>query len=339
MLRSAQIVVVVFLLFAIAILGGCSMQNKTSTGADVKYPAKPITVIVPFAAGGMTDIIARSLEKSAMKYFDQPFVIVNKPGGAGTIAWNELVKAKPDGYTIGVATIGTILQPIYGHSKYNYPTALEPIAQIANPPLVISIKPNDKYKTLSELVEYAKKHEGKIKFGHSGIGAGTHVLAEMFAQAAGIKMEQVPFQGSSEEIAALLGGHIDVIVSGTPELKGYVKSSTIKVLATTGTHRINDLDFHDVPTFKELGYDVAMNNLHCIAVPKEMPPEIKSRLSLGIKNIINDPEYQKALQQLGMEAEYLGPEDCLKEWVFDSDLLDKVVHKTGIFDLIAAQKK
>jgi tripartite-type tricarboxylate transporter receptor subunit TctC len=315
------------------------MQNKTTMKADAEYPVKSITVIVPFTAGGMTDILTRAMEKTAAKYFDQPFVIANKPGGAGTIAWNELVKVKPDGYTIGVATIGSVLQPIYGQSKYNYPTALEPIAQFANPPLVMSILPNSKYSSLAEFVEYAKEHPGEIKFGHSGLGAGTHVLAEMFAQAANIKMEQVPFQGSSEEIAALLGGHIDIIVSGTPELKDYVKSNTIKVLAITGSHRSSDGNFSNVPTFKEQGFNVMMDNWHCIAVPKELPPEIKTKLAIGLKNIINDPEYQLAMRKLGIEAEYLGPEDCIKKWAFDSEILTKVVHETGIFERIAAQKK
>jgi tripartite-type tricarboxylate transporter receptor subunit TctC len=229
-----------------------------------------------------------------------PFIIVNKPGGAGTIAWNELVKAKPDGYTIGVVTLGGILQPIYGQSKYNYATALEPIAQFANPPMVISISTSSKYKTLAKLIEYAKEHPGKVKVGHSGIGSWTHVLAEMFVQSAGIKVEQVPFLGSSEGIAALLGGHIDAIVSGIPEIREYVKSNTINAVAITGSHRINIQDFSDVPTFKEQGYDITTNSRHCIAVPKEMSPEIKNKLSIGLKNIINDPEYQTAMRELGI---------------------------------------
>lgn len=337
MSRKASAAAVFVLLFAL-VIAGCSLQNKTANSESGKYPVKPITVMVPFSAGGMTDILTRAMERSAIKYLGQPFIIVNKPGGAGTIAWNELVKAKPDGYTIGVVTLGAILQPIYGQSKYNYLTALEPIAQFANPSMVLSILPGSKYKTLAELVTYAKEHPGEVKIGHSGIGSWTHVLSEMFAQAAGIKVEQVPFQGSSEEIAALLGGHIDVIVSGTPELREYVKSNTIKAVAITGSHRINVPDFNDVPTFKEQGYNITTNSRHYLAVPKEMSPEIKQKLVACIKNIITDEEYQTTMQQLGIEAEYLGPDGCIKEWTLDSEILTKAVHDTGVFERIAAQK-
>jgi tripartite-type tricarboxylate transporter receptor subunit TctC len=339
MLRRAKIATGVILLFVIAILGGCSMQNKPANGTAVKYPAKPITVMVPYSAGGMTDIMTRAMEKFAVKYFEQPFIIVNKPGGAGTIAWNELIKDKPDGYVVGVMTYSAILQPIYGQSKYNYSTALDPIAQFANPPMVLSVLPNSKYKTLEELVRYAKDHPGEVKFGHGGLGAGSHVLVEMFAKEADIKIEQVPFQGSAESIAALLGGHIDMIVSGTPELREYIKSNQIKPIAVTGSHRLNDPGFTDVLTFKEQGFNDAINNFHCIVAPKEIPLEIKSKLVLCFKNIINDPEYQAAMRELGVETEYMGPEDCIKAWAFDSQLLTKVVHETGVFEKIAAQKK
>lgn len=339
MLRSPKIVVGVMLVLAIAILGGCSMQNKGATGADAKYPAKPITVIVSFAAGGVTDIVARGMEKAAMKYFGQPFVIVNKPGGAGTIAWNELVKVKPDGYTIGVATIGVVLQPIYGQSKYNYPTALDPIAQIANPPLVMVISPNSKFKTLSELVEYAKAHPGEIKYGHNGLGSSPQVIAEMFAHAAGIKLEQVPFQGSSETMAALLGGHIDIAFNGIPEIREYVKGDKLRVLAISGTHRINNADFSHIPTFKEQGYNVEIGNWICIVVPKEMPNSIRNNLVEGIRNIVGDPEFQSTMEQLGVEAEYLSPEECLSMWTTETQVLSKAVRETGIADKIAAQKK
>lgn len=335
---SRKAYIAAFVLLFSLLSAGCGSESKIANGAAVKYPVKPITVIVPFSAGGMTDILTRAMEKSAGKNLGQPFIIVNKPGGAGTIAWNELVKTKPDGYTLGVVTIGTILQPIYGQCKYNYPTALEPIAQFANPPFAMSIVPNSKFKTLDELIQYAKEHPGEVKFGHSGLGAGTHVLAEMFARAAGIKMEQVPFQGSAEELAALLGGHIDVIISGTPELREYVRSNKIKVLAITGSHKLDNEDFSEVPTFKELGYDVKVNNIHCLAVSKEMPEDIKRILVQGIKNIINDQEYQETMRQLGLEAEYMGPQECINEWVTDSEILTKAVHDTGVFERISAQK-
>ncbi|MCE5286938.1 MAG: tripartite tricarboxylate transporter substrate binding protein [Pelosinus sp.] len=304
-----------------------------------KYPGRPITVLVPFSAGGLSDSIARAMEKVAVKHLGQPLLIVNKPGGAGTIAWNELAGSKPDGYTTGIAGIGTILQPLYGPTKYNYSTALEPIAKISNISLVMVVMSDSNWGNLEEFIAYAKAHPGEIKYGHSGLGSVTQVGAEMFAQAAGIKMQQVPFQGDSESIAALLGKHVQVIFSFQGVINEYVKSGKTKVLAVCGDHRIKNIDFKDVPTFKEQGLDVVTKNWQCLAIPKEMPSDVKNKLVSGIKAIINDAEFQTNLKELGISAEYLGPEDCLKEWAIDNEQMEKVVRDTGIADQIAAHKK
>lgn len=320
------------------ITGGCSTADKRVTSKE-QYPVKPITILVPYAAGGTTDIVARTMEKKAIQHLGQPLTVMNKPGGSGTIGLNELVASKPDGYTIGVGTIGMILQPLYGQSKYNYPTALEPLAKVMNTPIIMTVSANSKWNNLSEFIAYAKAHPSEIKYGHNGLGGGVYVAAEMFEKAAGIRMEQVPFRGDPEALAALLGNHVDVTFTLQGTSKEYVKSGKIKILAVAEPQRLKDADFKDVPTFKEQGFDVEFCNWQCIVAPKDMPSFIKNTLANGIKEILNDPEFQENMRSMGFEVDYLGPEDCLKQWAHDNEYLGKVVQETGIAAQVAAQRK
>ncbi|WP_094606508.1 tripartite tricarboxylate transporter substrate binding protein [Sporomusa silvacetica] len=314
------------------------MGAKESSVSE-KYPAKPITVIVPYAAGGSFDIIARALEKYGQKYLGQSLVVVNMPGGGATIGMNELAGAKPDGYTIGVVGVGVILQPLYGETRYHYPTALEPLVKIVSSPVLVAALADKPWENLSELVNYAKQHPGEIKVGHSGLGTAVHITGEMLAREAGITIKQVPFRGDSEVIAALLGGHVQLISVFNPaSLKEHVKSGTIRILGVAEENRLTLPGFEHVPTFKEQGIDVAFNFWTGIAAPKDMPLAEKARLAAGLREMINDPEFKENMEKLGMSVQYLGPEDFGDRWIADNTKLTKIVKETGIAELIAAQK-
>lgn len=181
LLMNAKQLLLAGLLGTTVILAGCSTGVKESA-TEIKYPVKPITVIAPAAAGGTTDTIARVLEKSALQHFGQPFVVINKPGGAATIGMNELASASPDGYTIGIIPVSVMLQPLYGPTRYHYPTALEPLARVATAPAIIATLAEQPWKNISQLVAYAKEHPGEIKFGHAGLGSSPHITGEMFAR-------------------------------------------------------------------------------------------------------------------------------------------------------------
>ncbi len=304
-----------------------------------QYPAKPITVIVPFAAGGTTDTIARMLEKSAPQHFGQPFIIVNKPGGAGIVGTNEIAGANSDGYVIGIVAMSMMLQPLYGPTRYHYPTALEPLAKVTSAPMIIGIRANQPWQNLGELIEYARKHPGEVKFGHSGLGTATHITGEAFAREAKIDIVQVPFKGDAEVIAALLGGHIQLIVTATPSpLKEHVKNGTIRLLGVAEEKRLTIPGFENVPTLKEQGVNVAFNFWNGIAAPKGLPAAEKARLAAGLKEMINTPAFKKDMENVGMPVEYLGPDEFSEEWIEDNAGLTKSVKETGIADWIATQK-
>jgi tripartite-type tricarboxylate transporter receptor subunit TctC len=162
----------------------------------------------------------RTMEKFGVIYLKQPIVVTNIVGGSGMIGWNELARAKPDGYTIGIVSTGTLLQQLYGKTRYQYSSALEPLIQIATVPMVMAVLAESPWKSANDLVSYAKEHPGDIVYGHSGLGTVPHAVAEMFAQSADIK----PFMGDSEALAALLGGHVQVIFTYPPSIKEYVRT-------------------------------------------------------------------------------------------------------------------
>jgi tripartite-type tricarboxylate transporter receptor subunit TctC len=314
------------------------MQSKT-TNAIKSYPDKPITVIVPFSAGGGgLDLLARTMEKYAPKYLGQPLVVVNKPGGGGTIGWNELVNANPDGYTLGISAIDVLIQPLYGTTKYHYPTALEPIAQATTLPQIMVIPAKQSYQDINSLINYVKQHPGKLKCGNPGIGSPSHILGETFAKSADITFEQVSFRGNSEVTVALLGSHIQIGFISPATAKEQIKNGTLIALATTGEQRLTDPDLAQIPTFKEQGFDIVLNNWFGVVAPKELPPQIKTKLEEGFKAMIADPEFKASMENVGLEIEYLNSDDSKEKWYSDGNKLAKTIQETGILEQIKAQK-
>lgn len=330
-MSKKHIILLVVCLLLLAFLG-CSKQATAP-----EYPAKPITIIVPFAAGGSMDIMARAMEKVAIKHLGQPLVVTNVPGGAGTIGWNVLAGSQPDGYSLGVAANGVLLQPLYSQTRYHYPTALEPLAQIVSTPIVVAVLADQPWENINDLVKYAKQHPGELKYSHSALGGAPHVVGEMFTRKAGIDIAQVPFRGESEALAALLGGHVQVLFA-TAAIKEYVNSGKIRVLAIAEKQRPVDPTFKTVPTFREQGLNVEFSFWQGIAAPKGLPKNIKNRLATGIKGMVSDPEFIDSMARAGMTVEYLGPQNFSDKWMADSVMLTAVVKDTGIVGRISSQK-
>lgn len=320
------------------LIGGCnSMENKPT--AAKTFPLKPITIIVPFSAGGGMDMVARSLEKVAPKYIGQPFVIVNKPGASGTIGWNELAGSNPDGYTLGITALDLFVQPLYGPTKYHYPTALEPLVQASTASFIMVVDAKAPWKNLAEFIAYSKEHPGELKFGHGGIGSPGHLTGETFASTASISLKQVPFRGSSEAATALLGKHIEIAFMSPASIKEHIKNGTLRALAVSSKQRLTDPDLAYIPTFKEQGLDIVLDSFYGIAAPKGLPPEVKAELATAFKSIVADPEFKTNMAQLGMQVEYLDSKNSETQWVEDNKKLTKIITETGILERIKEQKK
>lgn len=169
MQKKVLLLVVVGLLIS-SIIGGCTNMQSAKVPETPKYPDRPITMIVPFSAGSAIDLVARGLEKVAPKHLGQPLVIINKPGSTGSLGLNEVVSSNSDGYTIGISSVEVLLNPVFGAMKYNYPTALDPLAQVTTTPLLIAVLANQPWENINDLAEYGKQHRDQLKFGHQGIG-------------------------------------------------------------------------------------------------------------------------------------------------------------------------
>ena len=316
------------------------MSNKpiAMQTIDNKFPEKPITLIVPFSAGGGTDLIARAMEKVSVKNLGQTLMVVNKPGGAGAIGWNELAGSSPNGYTLGIITPELISLSLYSENKYHYLTSLEPIVQVAGSSFVMIVQADAPWKNIHELIEYAKQHPRELKFSHAGIGSMPHIVGESFAKITDINIEQVPFRGASEAIIALLGNHVQITFMSSGSAKEQIKSGKVRALAVSSEQRLTDPSLAHIPTFKEQRLDVIFNNWYGVATPKGLSPEVKTELAEGLKSIVFDPEFKNSMDALGLEIQYLGPQETQEIWIADNEKLTKIIQETGILDIIKAQK-
>ena len=302
------------------------------------YPDKPISLIVPYTPGGSADLLARILEKPAYQQFGQSLVITNIPGGGGIRGWNELADATPDGYTLGITAMAVILQPLFGETRYHYATALDPIAQLVSFPMMAVVHADQPWQNIGDLINYAKAHPGEIKFGHSGLGGSPHITGELFAKDSGVDIIQVPFRGDSEALAALLGGHVQLIFVSPPTLKEHIKAGNIKVLAVAGAERLNDPVFAGVPTFKEQGVKLESALWYGVGAPKQLPPVVKQRLVAGFKAIADDPEFRKNAANIGFTLDYLDAKQSTVKWIEQNERLLKLVNETGLAEKVKAQK-
>jgi tripartite-type tricarboxylate transporter receptor subunit TctC len=262
------------------------------------FPSKPVEYVVVFAAGGSTDVISRGLVDIASKELGQAFVILNKPGGGGSVGVSYWASAKPDGYTIGTFTAGAAeIQPHLIKVPYDPLEDIEPIMQLFEYPQGFAVGADSPFKTFRELVEYAKQNPGKVSYGSSGTGGAPHIFTEIVAAKLNIKLTHVPFKGGAPAAAAVLGGHI----MGTPcaDFVPYVKAKTMRLLVVYNPKRL--ADFPEAPTLRELGYDLALSNYMGIGAPAGVPKDRLEKLYRVLKNAREDPGFKELLKKWSVE--------------------------------------
>lgn len=324
-------VIAVFIL----VLPLLSVMAGGASQSDVKFPAKPVEVIVPMAAGGASDLTARAMEKVAKQYLGQSLVINNVVGASGIIGYNQLSGSPKDGYTLGLSSANMLLQPLYGLTPNQYGTMLEPIAQAVYNPISVSVLSSSPIKSIDDLIKYAKENPGKIKYAYSNVGSLPHVVSGMFVNQTGVKMDPVPFATGAESTQAFLGGHVQLLFSSIVEVKNRVKEGTVRILAISSPGRMADLP--DIPTLKECKLDIDFTPWFGICAPAGISADAKKALAEGFKKIISDAEFIKAAQNLGYIVDYLGPEESAKKWKSETEAFRVAVKVSGIADEMAAQ--
>jgi tripartite-type tricarboxylate transporter receptor subunit TctC len=285
--------------------------------ALAEYPDKPITILCGFPPGSGTDLNARSIAEAAKKYSPQPFVVVNRPGGAGAIAAAETVQSPPDGYTIGVIPcISLTLQPHRVPLPYGGPDDYTPIVKLANyPPIVnlanypsvLAVKSSAPWKTIQDFITHAKANPGKVNVGHPGIGTVAHINVEQLKKMAKIDINITPFAGGGEDVAALLGGHVEAVSEPTATVFPQIKAGRARCLGVFYDERFPALK--DTPTFKESGYDITKVIYYLVFGPKGMPAKIVETLHETLKKGMKDPSFEKAMEAGGGIVAHEGPED------------------------------
>jgi tripartite-type tricarboxylate transporter receptor subunit TctC len=287
-----------------------TLLATTTAVAAQDYPSRPITLIVPYAAGGGNDLMARTAAEKMSKALGQQIVIENRGGAGGSIATRQVAKAEPDGYTLGLGGTGTLaIDPtLYPNTGYDPRKDFAPIGLIATSGLVICVHPSLPAKSIPGLIALAKKEPGKLNYASAGTGSGIHLGTEYFATMAGIKLTHIPYKGSSPALTDLIGGHVAIYFSSLPPAIGLIKEGKVRALAVTSAKRSPILP--DVPTVAEAalpGYEAVLH--YGIVAPAGTPRPIIAKLSAALRTAVLSDELKSRLAEDGAEPLASTPEE------------------------------
>jgi tripartite-type tricarboxylate transporter receptor subunit TctC len=296
-----------------------------------EWPSRPVTMIVPFSAGGSTDIAARLLAEELKKKFNQSFIVENRGGASGNLGVEAGARAEPDGYTLTVGTMGTLTtnQFLYKNMKFDAQKDFEPISQMFKSDHVLVVNPKVPAKSVKELIAYAKANPDKLTFGSSGPGSAVHMFAVLIAQRAGIKIRHIPYKGSSLALNDLVAGTIDILVDTVPSSLGQIRAGNTRALAVTTAKRNASLP--DVPTMEEAGipnFDFA--SWGALLAPKGTPKEIITKLHAAIAEAYAKPEVVKGFAAKGQDPVATTPEGLAELIKRDTKIWGDVVKEGHI---------
>jgi tripartite-type tricarboxylate transporter receptor subunit TctC len=286
------------------------------------FPTKEVQIIIPYAAGGATDLIFRALAATTGKYLGKAVIVVNRPGGGGTVGVTEAAQAKPDGYTLLSAITPLTILPHQVKTTFTY-KSFDPIINVVKDPGMFLVRSDSPWKNLHEFLDYAKKNPEMITVGNSGAGGGVHLIALAFEKRAGVKFNHIPFAGGGPSVTALLGGHINAVSVSPPEGIEHVKAGKLRIIALFAEKRF-DL-FPDVPTVKEQGVDFVMGQWRGLAAPKGTPPDVIKKLHDAFKKGMEDPVFVKNAKDMVVNLSYLGPDAFGKLMAHDDEFYSKLV--------------
>jgi tripartite-type tricarboxylate transporter receptor subunit TctC len=288
-----------------------------STGhVEAVYPENPITIIVPYPAGGLSDVQARALAGPLSEDLKQPVVVVNKAGAAGVIGSLELEKAAPDGYTIATYAISQVLTQYTSPNPTNMAN-IAAVSHVLYGPATLTVNASQPWRNLKEFIDYAKANPNKIRSGDSGKGGSAHIFASAFEKEAGVKLIHVPFKGFAPAVTAIAGGHVEVTAIPVGDVATMVKAGKLRILAIAADKR--HFLFPDVPTMKEQNVNLEIASWQGFVAPRKTPTEILQILDRSVGKALKRPEVIKTFRDQGYDVEYKNHSD-FGAWLKEHDV-------------------
>jgi tripartite-type tricarboxylate transporter receptor subunit TctC len=306
------------------------MAMSSAAGAQ-SFPAKPIRIVIPFVAGGSSDITGRAIASKFQEVLGQPGVVENRPGANGAIAAELVAKAEPDGYTVLVGSIGvfSINAALFKDLRYHPVRDFAPITLAVTTPNVLITKPDLAPHSIKELVELAKKNPGKLSYCSSGSGSSDHLTAELFKQMAGVFALHVPYRGGAACQTDLMGGQVDVSFQNLGAVTNYIRGNRMKALAVTAKTRHPQLP--NVPTVAEAGYpELVVTSWQAAAAPVKTPREVVARLNEAMVKALRSPDIRERMNQIGFDVVASTPQEFGQFMKAEVERWTKVVERGGI---------
>ena len=314
---------------ASAVVLGAGLLGGTSALAQA-YPTKPVTIIVPFAAGGTTDILARIIGQALTAELGQSVVVGNRAGAGGNIGGQAAAKAAPDGHTLFMGTVGThaINASLYKKMPFDPVKDFAPLTRVANVPNLLVANPAQPYKSVKDLIAYAKANPGKVNFGSSGNGSSIHLSGELFKSLAKVDMQHVPYKGSAPAVTDLLGNQIGIMFDNMPSAIQHVRSGKLVPLAVTTAKRSPELP--NVPTIAEAGVPgYEATSWFGMLAPAGTPAPVLAKLNAAIVKVLAQPDVKKKINEQGAEVYSETPEQFAAFIQAESVKWGKVVKESG----------
>lgn len=303
----------------------------SGASAQEPYPTRPVTIVVPYPPGGAADLTARPLAPALERALKQQMVVLNKPGAGGGVGTQWAALAKPDGYTIllTVFSISTIpeAERVAGRVPNFTRDQFVPIARLNADPTLLVVPVDAPWKTVKDLVDDAKKRPDEIIYASAGPYTVSHLAIEVFMQAAGIRLRHLPTTGGGPAMTAVLGGHAKVATLSTGAVTPQVKGGKLRVLANSGAKRL--AAFPDIPTMKELGYDVDVYLWTGLFAPKDVPPHVLKILREAARKAVEDPEFIAASEKMQMPPAHQDADEFKEWWDKDTEMLARAIRQMG----------
>ena len=294
------------------------------------WPTKTVTIIVPFPAGGTTDVLARAVSSKLSAAIGQPVIVDNKPGAGATLGADQVSKATADGHTLLMGAVHhTVATSVYKNLKYSFEKDFAPITTVALVPNVLVVNPNVAAKTTKELQALAKASPGKLTYGSNGNGTGQHLIGAQFEAMGGVELLHVPYKGSGPLTTDLLGGQITMSFDTITPVLSHIKAGKLRALAVTTSKRSPALP--DVPTLDESGLKgFNLGTWFGILAPANTPRDVVVRLNAEVVKIVNAPDFKKKMEDIGAEPIGNTPEQMAKQIKDDTERFAKLVKDAGV---------